>query len=130
MQENRHRIGWIGMGRMGYPMAERLVKGGYDVSVWNRTRSKAEPLAKSGATIVDSPADLASCDILFTFGEVCRPLADAARAGGHDNVHWFASKDEAAAEAARLIREGDTVLVKGSRSEELETVLPFLGAAG
>jgi 3-hydroxyisobutyrate dehydrogenase len=66
MQENRHRIGWIGMGRMGYPMAERLVKGGYDVSVWNRTRSKAEPLAKSGATIVDSPADLASCDILFT----------------------------------------------------------------
>ena len=66
MQENRHRIGWIGMGRMGYPMAERLVKGGYDVSVWNRTRSKAEPLAKSGATIVDSPADLACCDILFT----------------------------------------------------------------
>lgn len=60
------RIGWIGMGRMGYPMAERLVKAGYDVSIWNRTRAKAEPLAAQGATLVDSPADLASVDILFT----------------------------------------------------------------
>lgn len=60
------RIGWIGMGRMGYPMAERLVKAGYDVSIWNRTRAKAEPLAEAGATLVDSPADLASVDYLFT----------------------------------------------------------------
>lgn len=66
MQENRHRIGWIGMGRMGYPMAERLVKAGHDVTVWNRTRAKAEPLAEKGAKIVDRPADLADVDILFT----------------------------------------------------------------
>jgi 3-hydroxyisobutyrate dehydrogenase len=66
MQENKHRIGWIGMGRMGYPMAERLVKGGYDVSVWNRTKSKAEPLAQKGATLVGRPADLGDRDILFT----------------------------------------------------------------
>src|SRR5688500_7727212 len=66
MQENRHRIGWIGMGRMGFPMAERLVKGGHEVHVWNRTRAKAEPLAAKGATIVDRPADLAEVDILFT----------------------------------------------------------------
>ena len=59
-------IGWIGMGRMGYPMAERLVKAGYDVHVWNRTRAKAEPLAQKGATLVDSPADLAGVDALFT----------------------------------------------------------------
>lgn len=60
------KLGWVGMGRMGYPMAERLVKAGYDVHVWNRTRAKAEPLAEVGATIVDSPADLAGVDILFT----------------------------------------------------------------
>ncbi len=60
------RIGWIGMGRMGYPMAERLVKAGYDVHVWNRTRAKAEPLAARGATLVDQPADLAGVDVLFT----------------------------------------------------------------
>ena len=37
-------LGWIGAGRMGYAMAERLAKAGNDISVWNRTRSKAEPL--------------------------------------------------------------------------------------
>jgi 3-hydroxyisobutyrate dehydrogenase len=60
------RIGWIGMGRMGYPMAERLLKAGYDVSIWNRTRSKAEPLAKLGGKIVDKPADLADTDVVFS----------------------------------------------------------------
>src|SRR5690242_8780814 len=61
-----HKIGWIGIGRMGYAMAERLAKAGCDISVWNRTRAKAEPLAKSGAKVVDSLADLAGCDIVFT----------------------------------------------------------------
>jgi 3-hydroxyisobutyrate dehydrogenase len=61
-----HRLGWIGIGRMGYAMAERLAKAGCDISVWNRTRSKAEPLATHGAKIVDSLSDLAGCDIVFT----------------------------------------------------------------
>ena len=58
-------IGWIGVGRMGYQMAERLVQAGHDVSIWNRTKSKAEPLGKLGGKIVDKLADLASVDILF-----------------------------------------------------------------
>ena len=66
MAQNTQRIGWIGMGRMGYPMAERLLKAGYDVSIWNRTRSKAEPLAKSGGKIVDKPSDLAGMDVVFS----------------------------------------------------------------
>jgi 3-hydroxyisobutyrate dehydrogenase len=61
-----HKIGWIGAGgRMGYAMAERLAKAGADVAVWNRTRAKAEPLAKSGCSIVESPAALAGRDIVF-----------------------------------------------------------------
>ena len=60
------KLGWIGMGRMGFPMAERLVKAGHDVSIWNRTRSKAEPLAALGAKLVDSPRDLGAVDVLFT----------------------------------------------------------------
>jgi 3-hydroxyisobutyrate dehydrogenase len=64
-QQNAQKIGWIGMGRMGAPMAERLVKAGHDVSVWNRTKAKAEPLQKLGAKVVDRLADLASVDILF-----------------------------------------------------------------
>jgi 3-hydroxyisobutyrate dehydrogenase len=60
------RLGWIGTGRMGYAMASRLLKHGCDVAVYNRTRSKAEPLVALGATVVDSPADLADRDIVFT----------------------------------------------------------------
>jgi 3-hydroxyisobutyrate dehydrogenase len=59
------KIGWIGIGRMGYAMAERLAKNGADVTVWNRTHSKALPLAAHGAKLVGSLADLAACDIVF-----------------------------------------------------------------
>jgi 3-hydroxyisobutyrate dehydrogenase len=62
---NKLKIGWIGVGRMGYQMAERLAKADYDISIWNRTKSKAEPLAKSGAKIVDKLSDLAGVDMLF-----------------------------------------------------------------
>lgn len=61
-----HALGWIGMGRMGYPMAERLLKAGHRLSIYNRTRAKAEPLAAKGGTIVDHPAELAACDIVFS----------------------------------------------------------------
>jgi len=63
---NVHKLGWIGTGRMGFSMAERLAKAGCDVTAYNRTRAKAEPLAKSGAKIANRPADLAGCDIVFT----------------------------------------------------------------
>jgi 3-hydroxyisobutyrate dehydrogenase-like beta-hydroxyacid dehydrogenase len=59
------RIGWIGAGRMGFEMASRLLEAGYDVAVYNRTQSKAEPLIELGATIVSKPVDLADRDIVF-----------------------------------------------------------------
>jgi 3-hydroxyisobutyrate dehydrogenase-like beta-hydroxyacid dehydrogenase len=59
-------IGWIGTGRMGYAMVSRLLKAGHKVSVYNRTRAKAEPLTEYGATIVASIAELASCDLVFS----------------------------------------------------------------
>ncbi len=62
----KHSLGWVGMGRMGYPMAERLLKAGHTVSIWNRTRAKAEPLAAKGGRVVAQPSDLASLDIVFT----------------------------------------------------------------
>jgi 3-hydroxyisobutyrate dehydrogenase len=61
-----HKIGWIGTGRMGFPMAERLAKAGAAVTAWNRTRSKAEGLTKSGVKLAERPADLAACDIVFS----------------------------------------------------------------
>jgi 3-hydroxyisobutyrate dehydrogenase-like beta-hydroxyacid dehydrogenase len=65
MAESAIKLGWIGIGRMGYAMAERVAKAGADITVWNRTRSKAEPLTQHGAKVADKPGDLASCDIVF-----------------------------------------------------------------
>ena len=62
--ESGTRIGWVGTGRMGAALARRLLVAGHDVSVYNRTRAKAEALP--GAVVVDSPADLADRDIVFT----------------------------------------------------------------
>jgi 3-hydroxyisobutyrate dehydrogenase len=58
-------VGWIGTGRMGYQLALRLLKAGYDVAAYNRTRAKAESLAVHGAKIVDCPAQLADRDIVI-----------------------------------------------------------------
>jgi 3-hydroxyisobutyrate dehydrogenase-like beta-hydroxyacid dehydrogenase len=68
MAENKypHRVGWIGTGRMGKALVERLLAAGVDLWVYNRTRSKAEPLADLGAKVVDTPADLAGREVVFT----------------------------------------------------------------
>ena len=66
MSNYTHTIGWIGAGRMGYAMAKNLLDAGCDVSIYNRTRSKAEPLTEFGAKIVDTPKDLSDRDIVFT----------------------------------------------------------------
>ncbi|HWA37125.1 MAG TPA: NAD(P)-dependent oxidoreductase [Burkholderiales bacterium] len=74
-------LGWIGAGRMGYAMAERLAKGGCDLSVWNRTAEKAKPLEKHGAKVVNQLEDLSTRDILFvmvsTYDDVKEVLAKA-----------------------------------------------------
>src|SRR6187431_3203559 len=63
---DRPRIGWIGAGRMGAALARRLLRAGYDVAVYNRTRAKAEALVESGATVVGRPVDLADREIVFS----------------------------------------------------------------
>ena len=60
------KVGWIGLGRMGSPMVEKIIKSGYTVFLWNRTRAKADSIQKMGATIVDQPVDLSGVDVLFT----------------------------------------------------------------
>ena len=66
MGQQSMSIGWIGAGRMGFQLATRLLTAGYDVAVYNRTKAKAEPLSALGATIVDSPADLAGRDLVYS----------------------------------------------------------------
>jgi 3-hydroxyisobutyrate dehydrogenase len=76
MADKANKIGWIGMGRMGFPMAERLLKAGHSVSIWNRTRAKAEPLASAGGKIVDKPADLVDVDVLFSIVSTGKDLEE------------------------------------------------------
>ena len=72
----RSRIGWIGTGLMGSRMAANLLRAGFAVTLWNRTRDKVQPLLDQGATWAESPAQLAAgTDVLMT------SLTDAAAVG-------------------------------------------------
>jgi len=70
------RAGVIGLGAMGAPMAGHLARAGLLRMVWNRTRSKAETLAKeTGADVADSPAQLAAvCNVILTCVSADRDL--------------------------------------------------------
>jgi 3-hydroxyisobutyrate dehydrogenase len=75
-KERKQKIGWIGAGRMGTPMAERLIKAGYDVTIWNRTRAKAEPLAKIGGKLADHLSELKNVDVLFSIVSTGQDVQD------------------------------------------------------
>jgi len=51
------RIGFLGLGKMGTPMALRLIAAGHELSVWNRTEARTEPLAREGAIVAGTPAE-------------------------------------------------------------------------
>jgi 3-hydroxyisobutyrate dehydrogenase-like beta-hydroxyacid dehydrogenase len=52
------KIGFIGMGIMGQPMAENILKAGYELMAYNRTKEKAQALADKGGIVVSTPAEL------------------------------------------------------------------------
>lgn len=61
------RVGFIGLGIMGAPMAGHVLSAGFPLTVWNRTRAKADPLVQRGARLASSPAALADeCDVVIT----------------------------------------------------------------
>ena len=61
------QIGIAGLGRMGAAMAARLMETGHTLAVWNRTPAKAKPLTEAGATLADTPEDLAEhSDVIIT----------------------------------------------------------------
>lgn len=61
------RIGFIGLGTMGAPMASNLLKQNYDVTVYNRTESKCRPLAEQGASMAETPREAAEgMDVVIT----------------------------------------------------------------
>ncbi|MEE2999755.1 MAG: NAD(P)-dependent oxidoreductase [Pseudomonadota bacterium] len=154
-QLKKKSIGWIGTGRMGFAMAERLLSAGADLSAWNRTKSKAEPLEKLGAKIVNSPAELADRDIVFTmvggptdFIEVTKGADGLLSQGGKTpkllidctsiseeasrEVREFASNvntkmlDAPVSGNAKVVKAGKLSIVASGPSDSYEEALPFL----
>jgi len=61
------RIGFLGLGKMGLPMARHLLAARYDLTVWNRTRERSEVLAREGVQVASTPADVArTSDVVMT----------------------------------------------------------------
>ncbi len=84
------RIGFIGLGTMGAPMAARLLAAGFDVSVHNRTREREEPLAALGAKRAASPKSCAQdSDVVFTMVSDT-PDVQAVVTGDHGAIEGLA----------------------------------------
>jgi 3-hydroxyisobutyrate dehydrogenase len=107
----QHKLGWIGIGRMGYAMAERLAKAGCDLTVYNRTREKAEPLARYGAKIVPRPADLAGCDIVFTMVSTGDDVKEVLE--GRDGVFAGNGKPKMIVDSTSISIEASTEIRQG-----------------
>ena len=62
-----NKIGFIGLGTMGLPMATHLLKNGYELTVYNRTTQKMKSLEEQGARVANSPKDVtAHSEVVFT----------------------------------------------------------------
>ncbi|HZE59733.1 MAG TPA: NAD(P)-dependent oxidoreductase [Burkholderiales bacterium] len=111
------KLGWIGTGRMGYAMAERLAKGGCDIAVWNRTKGKAQPLAKHGAKVVNQLEELSTRDILFVMVSTIDDVKDVigrALAGGK------AGKPKMVIECSSISLEGSAELRQMLKAKGVE----------
>jgi 3-hydroxyisobutyrate dehydrogenase-like beta-hydroxyacid dehydrogenase len=113
MTTQKLTIGWIGVGRMGYQLVTRLLDAGYDVAVYNRTRSKAEPLTEKGAIVVDRPVELASRDLVFSMVSASKDLehvmlGDGGLLTGEESPRIIADSSTVSVEASELIRAAAT----------------------
>jgi 3-hydroxyisobutyrate dehydrogenase len=106
-----HKIGWVGAGRMGYPMASRLAKDGQNVSVWNRTKSKADSLSEYGANVVSALDELHDVDVLFTMVSTGKDLKqvyfgdDGVLSKGSNKSQIFVDCSSISSEDSNEIRE-------------------------
>jgi 3-hydroxyisobutyrate dehydrogenase len=87
------RIGFLGTGIMGAPMARHLARAGHDVTVWNRTIEKAQPLTQDGATVADDPAEaVRGAEVIVTMltdGAAVEEVIRHAEPGIGDGVIWW-----------------------------------------
>ncbi len=135
------RVAFLGLGLMGAPMARRLARAGYPLSVWNRDRAKAEPLAADGAVVAASAAEaVRGADIVFTMltdgnvvGEVLfsAGVADELKAGAvvvdTSSIAPPIARDHAAKLQERGIRHLDAPVSGGVVGAEAGTLAIMAG---
>jgi 3-hydroxyisobutyrate dehydrogenase len=107
-------VGWIGTGRMGHQLALRLLKAGYDVAVYNRTRAKAETLTAHGAKVVDRPADLADRDIVVIMVSADSDLEAVISGDGGLLAGCPAGVGDPEGDVPRIVIDSSTVSIEGS----------------
>ena len=106
----------LGTGTIGEPIGRNLARAGFDVTVWNRTREKAEPLAEDGATVCDAPAEAAQeAEIVLTVladADVTAEIVEeVAFAGGAVWVQMATVGVDGAERLAKLAREKGVAFV-------------------
>ena len=133
------RVGFVGLGVMGGPMAGHLVKGGHEVTVWNRTSSKCEPLKAEGALVANNLQELAeNCDVIFTcvgrsedVAEVVRAMAPHAKPKtlfvDHSTIEPSMARTLYSELAAHGLRFVDAPITGGSMGAKNGTLTIFCG---
>lgn len=65
-KKKKPSVGFIGMGHMGSAMAQRLLEAGYLLTIYDRTPARGQPLAEQGASVAQSPRDVAAqCEVVM-----------------------------------------------------------------
>ncbi len=148
-------IGFFGIGLMGRPMAINLLKAGFPLLAWNRTKAKAEDLAAYGAQVAHAPAEAAKADILITMLaagpdvlQVVRSIVEVIKPGSL-LIDMSSTRQSEAQEIATLLRarnihfidapvsggvvgaEAATLaIMAGGDPEQFERAKPVLSAMG
>ena len=123
-------VGWIGIGRMGHAMAERLAQAGANLTVWNRTRAKAQPLATLGATVAADIGELAACDVVFVMVSTWKDVDAVVNGPAGMLARGGAKKPKLVVECSSISLEGSAQLRQalGARGIELHAA-PVSGNA-
>jgi 3-hydroxyisobutyrate dehydrogenase-like beta-hydroxyacid dehydrogenase len=154
--QNAEKLGYLGLGMMGFPMARRLLSAGHDLTVWNRSAGKATALVEAGARLVAHPHDVATAaSIIFMCltdasaveAVVFGPSGTATVAGSGKLVVDFSSihPDAARSIATRLKKangmgwidapvsggsmgaeQGTLAVMAGGEAEDIERVRPYI----
>jgi 3-hydroxyisobutyrate dehydrogenase len=107
--DNKPAVALLGCGIMGAGMARSLLREGVALRLWNRTRSKAEPLADDGAEVAATPEEaVASADVVLTMladGRAVQETISAAAPGLHEGQVWVQTSTVGAAATSDLAEQ-------------------------